>query len=324
MDGTLEAAARAWAIGPDAEGRHQAPDRWHEDDDPLAHGLLQRLSDRRRLRGRGQRVRFPRRQWHLLRQGRRDHPPLAAVAHQGRRLGLPARLEWAVVRLDRRRAARRTLAGIGQGRGRVRDRSATGYGQPPGVEIRHADRRHEHDDRPGSHPALRRRLHVRQDPAASGDGHAHELRRGNDPGDRRRDSRPLQRIVPVRCARHRGRQRHQGCCLDAQGCDPRCRQHGSPEPERRRRPVRPDPGESGGQIPESPAYGRRHAGAGRPRSGDRPEAVLPARPVSRTESGFPERLHDRCPRNGSHAGKERRQAKLSEKRCPDPGSHRRN
>ena len=156
VDGALEAAARAWAIGPHAEGRHQAHDRRHEDDDPLAHGLLQRLPDRRRLRGRGQRVRFPRRQRRLLRQGRRDHPPLAAVAHQGRRLGLPARLEWAVVRLDRRRAARRTLAGIGQGRGRVRDRSAAGHGQPPGVEIRHAAHHRQHDDRPGSQPRITR------------------------------------------------------------------------------------------------------------------------------------------------------------------------
>ena len=45
-------------------------------------------------------------------------------------------------------------------------------------------------------------------------------------------------------------------------------------------------------IPGSPAYGRRHAGAGRPRSGDRPEAVLPARPVSRAAARFPERLQD--------------------------------
>ena len=105
----------------------------------------------------------------------------------------------------------------------------------------------------------------------------------------------LQRIVPVRRARRRGRQRHQGCGLDAQGGDPRSRQHGSPEPERRHRPVRPEPDESGGQIPESPTYGRRHAGAGRPRSGDRPEEVLPARHVSRAAAQFPERLQDRCP-----------------------------
>ena len=60
VDGALEAAARAWAVGPHAERRHQAHDRGHEDDDPLAHGLVQRLPDGRRLRGRGQRVRFPR------------------------------------------------------------------------------------------------------------------------------------------------------------------------------------------------------------------------------------------------------------------------
>ena len=146
VDGALEAAARAWAVRPHAQGRHQAHDRRHEDDDPLAHGLVQRLPDRRRLRGRGQRVRFPRRQRRLLQQGRRDHPPLAAVAHQGRRLGLPARLERAFVRLDRRRAARRTLAGTRQGRGRVRHRGATGHRQPPGVEVRHAGH-HRHRTR---------------------------------------------------------------------------------------------------------------------------------------------------------------------------------
>ena len=51
-------------------------------------------------------------------------------------------------------------------------------------------------------------------------------------------------------------------------CDPRSRQHGSPESERCRRPVRSKSFESGGQIPESSAYGRRHAGASRPRTGD--------------------------------------------------------
>ena len=60
VDGALEAVARAWAVRPHAERRHQAHDRGHEDDDPLAHGLVQRLPDGRRLRGRGQRVRFPR------------------------------------------------------------------------------------------------------------------------------------------------------------------------------------------------------------------------------------------------------------------------
>jgi hypothetical protein len=47
-------------IRPHAPRRHQAHDRGHEDDDPLAHGLFQCLPDGRRLRGRGQRVRFPR------------------------------------------------------------------------------------------------------------------------------------------------------------------------------------------------------------------------------------------------------------------------
>ena len=43
--------------------------------------------------------------------------------------------------------------------------------------------------------------------------------------------------------------------------------------QRRRRPVRFEPDESAGQVPESPACGRRHAGAGRARSRDRPEGV---------------------------------------------------
>ena len=38
--------------------RHQAHDRRDEEDDPLAHGVFQRVPDRRRLRSRGQRVRL--------------------------------------------------------------------------------------------------------------------------------------------------------------------------------------------------------------------------------------------------------------------------
>ena len=78
-------------------------------------------------------------------------------------------------------------------------------------------------------PALRGWLHVQQGPAAYRDGHAHVLRRGVDPGDHGRDSNALQRILPVRRARRRGRQRHQGRNLDAQGGDPRLRRHGTPE-----------------------------------------------------------------------------------------------
>ena len=44
VDGALEAVARPWAIGPHAQGRHQDDDRRHEDDDPVAHGLLQRAA----------------------------------------------------------------------------------------------------------------------------------------------------------------------------------------------------------------------------------------------------------------------------------------
>ena len=101
------------------------------------------------------------------------------------------------------------------------------------------------------------------------------------------------RPVPVRCARRRRRQRHQGCRLDAQGCGSRSRQHGTAEPARCHRPVRSEPDQSRSHVPESSAHGRRHAGAGRPRSGDRPEEVLPGRHVSRSAAQFSERLQDR-------------------------------
>ena len=84
-------------------------------------------------------------------------------------------------------------------------------------------------------------LHVRADPAPPGDGHPPVLRRGADPGDRRRDPPSLQRPLPVRCARRRGGQRRQGLGLDPQGRHPRRRQHGPPDAERGGPAVRPEP-----------------------------------------------------------------------------------
>ena len=240
LGGTLEAVAGARAVGPHAEGRHRhmiegmkMMTHWHTDSFnacPVGDGYDVEVNE----------FDHPRRQRHLLRPGRRDHPPLATVAHQGRRLGLPARLERVVVRLDRRRPARRALGGAVPRGGRLRDRGATGHGEPPGVEVRHAaPDAHEHD-RPGAQRSLRGRLHVRADPAAPGDGHAYVLRRGTGPGDRRRDPPPLPRAVPVRRARRRGRQRRQGFGLDPQGGDPRRRQHVTPDPEGGGATVRPD------------------------------------------------------------------------------------
>ena len=60
-----------------------------------------------------------------------------------------------------------------------------------------------------------------------------------------------------------------------------------PSPRDAIEPVRPEPDESGGQNSRIPDIGRRRAGAGRPRPGDRPEAVLPARRVSRAAANFP-------------------------------------
>ena len=74
------------------------------------------LPDRGRLRGRGQRVRLEGRERHLLRQERCHRPPLAALAHQGWRLGLPSGLERSIVRVDRRRPARRADSQVRQGR----------------------------------------------------------------------------------------------------------------------------------------------------------------------------------------------------------------
>ena len=74
-----------------------------------------------------------------IRHWRRSHTKDGASAY---------RLDWngLVVRLDRRRSARRALDGTVQRRGRVRDRGATGHGQPPGDEVRHAGR-HDHQRR---------------------------------------------------------------------------------------------------------------------------------------------------------------------------------
>ena len=115
LGGPLEAAAGARSIGQNARGRHPGDGRRDEADGPLAHRQLQLLTDRRRLRGRGQRVRLSRRQRHLLRPGRGDDPSLAPLPHQGRGLRLPPRLERPLVRLDRRRATGRAHRRVREG-----------------------------------------------------------------------------------------------------------------------------------------------------------------------------------------------------------------
>ena len=108
-----------------------------------------------------------------------------------------------------------------------------------------------------------------QDPAAPRDGDARVLRRGAGPGDRRRDSPPLQRAVPVRRARRRGRQRQQGLDLDTEGRDSGRGQHGTPEPERGGAAVRPVADEPQGDVPDTEAHGCRRPGSGGLRPADR-------------------------------------------------------
>ncbi len=190
-----------------------------------------------------------------VRHWRRSHTKDGASAY---------RLDWNGLSFvwTGRRPTRRAHPRAGRRRGRLRDRGAAGHGEPAGVEVRDAaGDAHEHD-RPGAQRSLRGRLRVRQDPAASRDGHAHELRRGAGPRDRRRDPPPLRRALPVRRPRRRGRQRQPGCGLDTQGADPRRRQHGAPEPPRGLRAVRPEPDGSRGHLPDSAADDRRHAGTG--------------------------------------------------------------
>jgi hypothetical protein len=112
-------------------------------------------------------------------------------------------LEWTVVRLDRRRSADGLSLELAKGVD-VFVTSATGHGRPramkfgmPPIIV--------NTDRPGAQPH-RDRLHVQQDSAASRDGDAPELRRGNDP-------RIVSRIRVITAvvqfgARHRRRQRH--------------------------------------------------------------------------------------------------------------------
>ena len=106
------------------------------------------------------------------------------------------------------------------------------------------------------------------------------------------------RPVPVRRARRRGRQRHQGCGLDAQGGDPRSRQHGTPEPERGMEPVRPQPDEPQVDFPDpgtrSPTSRSSPSASGRSIRSSTTRADLYREPQR-----IPQGLQDRCPRRWS-------------------------
>ena len=65
------------------------------------------------------------------------------------------------------------------------------------------------------------------------------------------------------------------------------------------------------RFPDPRYNARRHPGAGRPRSGDRSEEVLPARHVSRAAAELPQGHHDRRPSNGPARNFTRRQTKLT-------------
>src|SRR5271169_3936916 len=96
-----DAVAGYRAVGTHAGARYQGHDRRHEADAQMAPGSLRYLPYRGRIRGRGQRVRLEGRVRYLLPEERRHNPPLAALAHQGWRLGLSSGLERPFVRVDR-------------------------------------------------------------------------------------------------------------------------------------------------------------------------------------------------------------------------------
>ena len=219
-----------------------------------------------------------------------DHPPLAAVAHQGRRLGLPARLERAVVRLDGDGRPDELSLELAKGvdvfvtevQPDTANLQALKFGMPPIVMNTTIDQAHSPHYAVGYmfnkiQPRLAMVTHMSYD---------EELIPEIVAGIRVHYSGLFQfgapDVVVVNVTKDAD--------LDAQGCDSRRRQHGSPKPERRRRTVRPEPDESEGQIPQSPAYGCRHPGArtsaiGRStrRSTTRPTCIASRSAISRTD-----------------------------------------
>ena len=209
---TVEAAAAGHrALRTHAGTRHQGHGRRHEADAQVAPGSLRRLPDRRRLRGRGQRVRLEGRERHLLRQERRHDPPLAALARQGRRLGLPAGLERPFVRVDRRRSARRADRQVRQGRRCLCHRAASPIWRASTCSSTGCP--NSSSTTPSTSttrwPTPRATSSSRSTRAV---GMVTHLAFDNDTLNehKRRHSRPLERAVPVRRAGRGDRQRDQG------------------------------------------------------------------------------------------------------------------
>ncbi len=163
---------RSMGRRPDPEGWHQAHDRRHEDDDPVAHGLLQRLPI-----GDGYEVEVNEFDFRddngvcynkdgvVIRHWRRSHLKDGASAY---------RLDWNGLSFVWTGDSRPDELSLELAKGvdvfvtEVQPDTANlqslKFGMPPVIP--------QHDDRPGPQSPLRRRLHVQQDPAASRDGHA--------------------------------------------------------------------------------------------------------------------------------------------------------
>lgn len=236
------------------------------------------MSDRRRLRGRGQRVRLEGRERPLLRPERGPGPALAALAREGWSVGVSPGLERAVVRVDGGRQARRTNAQVRRGRGCLRQRAPAGPPLPAAPEVRLARRDHElHRGHP-PFPSLRGGLHDEADQPAGRNGHAPFVRRGCRGRDGGRRPHALGWPVPVRRARRGGRQRHQGRSLVSDGGRTRSLRHssaGTRTPGEGRGRGRTD--SQGDRLSEPAAAARETAGTRNARQRNRPQEVLPAR-----------------------------------------------
>ena len=254
------------------------------------------MPDRGRLRGRGQRVRLEGRERHLLREERRHDPPLAALARQGRRLGLPTGLERPLIRVDRRRPTRRADGQVRQGRRRVRHRVPARSRAHQPLQVRAARVPLQLHRRHPPHADLRGRLPDEAGQPALRNGHAHRVRQRHAQRDQRRHPRALGRAVPLRRARRCGRQRDQGRDLAPRGRPTGLRRPVLPEANGAvRRPATARYGQ--GRRPPAEAAARGAAGAADARPRDRPAQVLPAGRLPRTDSrSSPTRKRSICSR----------------------------
>ena len=297
MDGALEAVARPWAVGPDAQGRHQAHDRRHEDDDPLAHGLFNASPI-----GDGYEVEVNEFDFRddngvcydkdgvTIRHWRRSHTKDGASAY---------RLDW------------NGLSFVWTGDGRPDELSlelakgvdvfvtevqpdtanlqALKFGMPPIIVNTTIDQAHSPHYAIGYmfnkiQPRLAMVTHLSYD---------EELIPEIIAGIRVHYSGLFQfgapDVVVVNVTKD--------AVWTRKAAIPEAGNMARPSPRDAIGLFDLSPTNLEVEIPESPAYGRRHAGAGRPRSRDRPEEVLPVRHVSRAAAQFPERLQDRCSPN---------------------------